>query len=159
MAGIANMIFCKSKYLKKLQKPIDAGSNIFGNNKTYKGFLGYIIFNILFQVILGIIIPNNLIYKYLDNNVLNNIFLGFTFGVVYAIFELPNSFIKRRLNIAPGKQAIGYKKYIFIILDQIDSVIGLRYNFKNHIKFKYIRNNILYNVWRNNTYINKHYIV
>lgn len=36
------------------------------------------------------------------------------------IFELPNSFIKRRLNLTPG----GKNKGIFFLLDELDSIIG-----------------------------------
>jgi len=34
-----------------------------------------------------------------------NALVGFALGFAYVLFELPNSFIKRRLDIAPGKQA------------------------------------------------------
>ena len=124
-AGITNMIFCRSKILKSLQKPIDGGKNIFGDNKTYKGFLGYIIFNIIYQVIFGMIIPVNILYVYMENNIINNIIIGFSFGFAYAICELPNSYIKRKVGIEPGKRTTGIKKYIFFIFDQIDSIIGL----------------------------------
>ena len=125
LAGIANMIFCKMNVLKKLQKPIDGGKNIFGNNKTFKGFIGYIIFNIFFQVLLGICIKENMLYEHISNSILSNILIGFTFGFAYAICELPNSYIKRKLGILPGKRAKGKKKIFFFALDQIDSVIGV----------------------------------
>ena len=51
--------------------------------------------------------------------------MGFLFGFVYALFELPNSFIKRRFNIVPGEIDKGIKGFIFFIIDQIDSLIGV----------------------------------
>ena len=48
IGGIINSIFCKSNLLLSLKVPIDGGKNlkdgkrIFGDNKTIKGFLGYI---------------------------------------------------------------------------------------------------------------------
>ena len=45
IAGILNMAWCKSGILPKLNKPIDFekklkdGKRIFGENKTWKGFL------------------------------------------------------------------------------------------------------------------------
>ena len=45
LAGIFNMIFCKLKILKSMQVPMDGGrvmrdgNRIFGDNKTWKGFL------------------------------------------------------------------------------------------------------------------------
>ena len=48
LAAILNMFWCKSKILSEKNKPIDNykvlkdGKRIFGDNKTYKGFFGYI---------------------------------------------------------------------------------------------------------------------
>ena len=41
------------------------------------------------------------------------------------LFELPNSFIKRRINIIPGKTDKGVKGVVFFVIDQIDSLIGV----------------------------------
>lgn len=38
--------------------------------------------------------------------------------------ELPNSFIKRQFEIAPGTTARGWKSIIFYVYDQIDFVLG-----------------------------------
>jgi len=38
--------------------------------------------------------------------------------------ELPNSFIKRRLEIAPGSHSRGWKGAVFHVVDQIDVVAG-----------------------------------
>jgi hypothetical protein len=37
---------------------------------------------------------------------------------------LPNSFIKRRFEIAPGSVAKGWKRVIFYVYDQIDFLLG-----------------------------------
>ena len=137
ISGIVNSIFCKTKYLKFLNKPIDFGKNftdkkrIFGDHKTWKGLFGYIILNIIFSVIFGYIwnITNlekyNFFYINHENTLLFNILIGFLLGLGYSLFELPNSFIKRRLDIKPGKTIEGFKKIFFIILDQADSVFGV----------------------------------
>jgi hypothetical protein len=39
--------------------------------------------------------------------------------------ELPNSFIKRQLGIAPGNAGNGFVGVLFYILDQIDMLIGV----------------------------------
>ena len=91
LAGILNMIFCKSSLLEAAYRPMDAGlilkdgKRLFGANKTWKGFFGMI---------------------------------------AYVLFELPNSFIKRRLEIKEGKTAENGWKWTFIWIDQIDSLIG-----------------------------------
>ncbi len=58
IAGIVNMIWCKSSLLKKFQTPIDCGKNfidkkrLLGNNKTWKGMLRihYIQSNIFYNM-------------------------------------------------------------------------------------------------------------
>ena len=137
ISGIFNSIFCKTKYFEKMNKPIDFGrklsdkKRIFGDNKTWKGLIGYIIFNIIFSVIFGYILKITDIEKYNffyinhNNTLLFNILIGFLLGLAYSVFELPNSFIKRRLDIKPGKTINGFKKIFFIIFDQADSVFGV----------------------------------
>lgn len=134
--GLLNMIFCKSNVMQGLQKPIDFGhkmkdgKRIFGDNKTWKGLIGYIIFGMITSVIWGYI--NNLCginqYNYFyinhENTILYNILIGFLFGFVYAICELPNSFMKRRFGIQPGKSINGCMKIFFIFIDQVDSIVG-----------------------------------
>lgn len=137
LAGIANMIWCKSKILKSINKPMDFGKSlkdgkrIFGDNKTWKGFLGYIILNMIMTIIIGFICMNNeflqnhnFLYVNKNNTLLYNAIIGAGLGLGYALFELPNSFIKRRLSVVPGKRANGKAKYFFAILDQADSVFG-----------------------------------
>lgn len=136
LSGIFNMVWCKLKILKKLNTPMDFGKNfidgkrIFGDNKTWKGFVGYLLFNVIFSVGLGLlwnalkITDMNFFYESMENNVINNLGIGILLGLGYSLFELPNSFIKRRLDIKPGKTINGIKKVIFVFLDQADSVFG-----------------------------------
>ena len=137
IAGIINSIFCKLNVLSKLKVPMDFKKNfvdkrrIFGDNKTWKGFIGYIFFNIIFSILFGLLWKitklegYNFFYINHPNTVLYNILIGFLLGLFYALFELPNSFIKRRLDIKPGKTITGPKKIFFIFLDQADSVFGV----------------------------------
>ena len=49
-AGVANMAFCKYPTYQRLNIPMDAGrilsdgKRLFGQNKTWKGFIGMILF-------------------------------------------------------------------------------------------------------------------
>ncbi|MBE5940611.1 MAG: CDP-archaeol synthase [Lachnospiraceae bacterium] len=138
LAGIMNMVWCKVNICGFLKKPVDFGKNffdgrrIFGDNKTFKGFMGMILFGAVFSVLWGIISLNsdsltayNYFYRNYDNSFLYNILIGTLMGFAYALFELPNSFLKRRLDITPGKNDIsGIKKVFFIFLDQADSIFG-----------------------------------
>lgn len=136
-AGIFNMIFTKTNLYKKNKFPIDFGRNfvdgkrLFGDNKTYIGFVSMIVFCLIFQVIWGIICCKfefenfNELYLIYSNTIHFNILVGLLFGFTYMICELPNSFIKRRINIVPGKTDKGLKGVIFFVIDQIDSLIGV----------------------------------
>ncbi|MBO4635710.1 MAG: CDP-archaeol synthase [Clostridiales bacterium] len=136
MAGILNMLWCKLHIMKFASVPVDNGRNfsdgrrIFGDNKTWKGIIGYVLFNTVFTVIWGIICSAsslgslNFFYLDHDNTPAFNILVGVLLGLGYSLFELPNSFLKRRLDITPGKTVTGFKKVFFIFLDQADSLFG-----------------------------------
>ena len=137
-AGILNMVWCKAPLAKSLSKPIDAnrtlrdGQPIFGENKTYKGFVGMIIFGTVLTALWGEICAQSadlqaqsFLYVNHENTFLYNCALGALFGLSYAAFELPNSFLKRRLKISPGKPKRGALGAFFVFLDQADSVFGM----------------------------------
>lgn len=137
---ILNVTILGRKEVKKVfKKPIDFGKNfidgkrIFGDNKTWKGLILSILFCILASIIWGLIckyvqpISNrNWFYINHENTIMFNILIGALLGLSYSLFELPNSFLKRRFDIAPGKSSNvkGEKRFIFLILDQFDSEIG-----------------------------------
>ncbi len=136
VAGIINSLWCKSKILKKIQVPMDGGKSlkdgkrIFGDNKTWKGFLGYILWNMICMLLWGIackafgIEGYNMFYINYANTIPFNLGAGALVGFAYALFELPNSFLKRRLGIEPGKSISGAMKAFFVFFDQADSVFG-----------------------------------
>uniref|UniRef100_UPI0035A003A9 CDP-archaeol synthase n=1 Tax=Jeotgalibaca porci TaxID=1868793 RepID=UPI0035A003A9 len=116
LAGIANMKVLKSSWLKTWQTPIDNGRvwrdgrPFFGANKTWRGAVGMVICSVAAMVLWGGICrifpyleQRNQFYIFNRNTVLFNSFVGALLGVAYILFELPNSFIKRRMNISPGK--------------------------------------------------------
>ena len=126
LAGIINSLWCKLKVMKKLQIPMDGGKylgdgkRIFGENKTWKGFVGYILWNMVCMVLWGLVCKffgletYNMFYINYENTLLFNLAAGGLVGFGYAIFELPNSFLKRRLGIEPGKSISGVLKAFFV---------------------------------------------
>ena len=141
LSGIINMLFTKTQFYKRHNRPIDNhrnwkdGKRIFGDNKTWIGFISMIVISIIIHVIVGACIDmlhiNHMSELYLlcDNTVLYNLIFGLLAGFLYMIAELPNSFIKRRLDIASGKTDKGIKGVIFFIIDQIDSLVGIAFLF------------------------------
>lgn len=135
IGGIANLYFCQSDILEWAAIPIDGGysfrgKRILGAHKTWKRFWGMIVATILAQVLWGVVlavIPHFVKLSFLEsygNGLSFNLFMGFLLGTAYVLFELPNSFIKRRLVIPSGKRAQGHLKWLFLCLDHVDSVIG-----------------------------------
>ena len=51
-------------------------------------------------------------------------FLGFALGAAAMLSELPNSFLKRQLDIAPGAPGGGSASVFFYLLDQVDLLLG-----------------------------------
>lgn len=136
--GILNMLFTKSKLYKKHRKPIDKnkllkdGKRLFGDNKTWIGFWSMALFGALMQILYGVLCnnitflgDNNYLYLNHSNTVFYNSIVGFLLGFSYMVFELPNSFVKRRINIIPGKTSKGRIGILFFIIDQIDSLFGV----------------------------------
>ena len=80
---------------------------------------GYLCGNIAFLQ------DKNYIYYNTVNTLTNNIIIGAMLGFAYVICELPNSFIKRRIKITPGKTEKGLIGKLFFVIDQIDSIIGV----------------------------------
>lgn len=137
LSGIGNMIFTKTPCYKKHAKPLDKGrilrdgKRILGDNKTLIGFCSMIVLGSIFQCLWGIMCmyfkleERNMVYAVYNNSVWYNLLLGAGFGFAYMICELPNSFIKRRIDIAAGKTTSGIKGILFFIIDQIDSMLGV----------------------------------
>ncbi|MBX7170880.1 MAG: CDP-archaeol synthase [Pyrinomonadaceae bacterium] len=122
----------KFGWFSALVKPIDnektfRGKRIFGDNKTYRGILmtaigtalgfGIQMFLHRFEIFRQI--------ELLDYQSVRVISIGFFIGAAAMLSELPNSFIKRQIDIAPGATTNGIWNLFFYIFDQIDYLIGV----------------------------------
>ncbi len=129
LGGVANMLFCKSSFYKRHNMPIDLGirlkdgRRLFGDNKTIVGFISMIVFCMLFQALCSFWGIKGDIHTNYTTAPLYDLFIGFLLGYAYMLCELPNSFIKRRLDIKPGKT----ENAVFFVVDQIDSVLGVAF--------------------------------
>lgn len=119
-AGTTFIIILKANMLDFLSYPIDLGlkfrgKRVFGKNKTLRGPLVMSFFTTIYGWIINYLFNNPL---NLDTREIITIF--FLIGISYSLGELPNSFVKRQLNIPPGKTS----KNIFIIIDTFDSLFA-----------------------------------
>jgi len=133
LVGLALHGFCiKYDILAFLCRPIDRGrkfrgKRIFGENKTYRGVvvvsLGTAIGFGLQSLLLHRIASVRGIELF-DYAFFKSVAVGLAVGAAAMLSELPNSFIKRRFEIAPGTTAKGWERLIFYIYDQIDFLLG-----------------------------------
>jgi CDP-archaeol synthase len=113
ITNVSHMLLVKYDGLAFLKTPL--WLNAFGENKTWRGFIFIPCFNALCLLII-----HYLCLIKIEQPVL----LGFTLGFAYVLFELPNSFLKRRLGIKSGESHIQYK-LAFNLLDKTDSAFGV----------------------------------
>ncbi|MBP5460110.1 MAG: CDP-archaeol synthase [Clostridia bacterium] len=137
--GVLNMLFVKTPVYRKLKRPIDGGRTwsdgrrLFGENKTFAGLAGMTLGTLVSQVVMGLLLKalglSHLsdVYRRHENTVKYNALAGGLFGLAYALFELPNSFAKRRFDIRPGKTTAqkGLLGKVFFLVDQVDSMFGV----------------------------------
>lgn len=132
IAGVLHMILAKLNVLSVLKVPIDRGrewrgKRIFGDNKTWRGVVLMIALTMIaYEIQTWSYGASDFVrgIAYYDYSEVNSYYAGFMLGLGYILAELPNSFIKRRLNIKAGKGDDGFKGKIFLVVDQGDSVLG-----------------------------------
>ncbi len=109
-------------FLKKLALPLDfnktwRGKPIFGSNKTFRGIIFAVIFGVAIAYFQFLLYNNFDYFKSISFIDYSEWFLfGFLMGFGAIFGDLIESFIKRRVNVAPGSK--------FFPWDQIDFVIG-----------------------------------
>jgi hypothetical protein len=127
MAAAVHIVAIRFDMFKRLKVPIDfgwtlRGRRVFGNNKTWRGALIMILVpSAAMALQQRLRLPGLELFDY---GGVNAWLCGGLLGLGFVLAELPNSFLKRRFNVAPGKQAEGPTYWLFTLLDQVDSVAG-----------------------------------
>jgi hypothetical protein len=113
---IAGIVRIFSDKYKVFNTPIDFGTGIFGENKTWQGFL--FLSSISFLVGFG--------FYYFSLTSELPFYYGLVLGVFYNLGELLNSAVKRKLKIKSGQNnQIGSVQIIIqYLIDQIDSTLA-----------------------------------
>ena len=126
MAGGAQAVWLSSTIARRLTWPLDCGATfrgqrVFGPNKTIRGFIVMVPATSLAFIVVALADPAG-VWRL---PVWQNGLLGAVAGAGCMAAELPNSFLKRQLRIAPGRAAGGrLSRPMFAIVDHIDSVCG-----------------------------------
>ena len=118
----------KFGWLRSLAVPIDRGAlfrgrALFGANKTYRGVIvvalgsaaGYSLQRLVLELQPAVLrtFPTFGLASF-----------GFALGAAAMLSELPNSFLKRQLDIAPGAPGGGPAMLFFYVADQVDFLLG-----------------------------------
>jgi CDP-diacylglycerol--serine O-phosphatidyltransferase len=120
-AGALHMLVVKNNLLPQLAMPIN--KKWFGVSKTWRGVLCMPLFTSLGFYIVFTLFNVNSGYASFDLSRYSPIELGLMLGLAYIMAELPNSWMKRRMGI-PSGELPDKNRMLFIIVDQLDSVVG-----------------------------------
>jgi hypothetical protein len=133
LAGVAQTAWLKSPASRRFAVPLDGGKTlrgrrVFGANKTWKGFVVMVpAVGIAFWVLangMAWLRPSVLAYLW-PLSPGGYFLLGCWTGLGFMLGELPNSFMKRQLDISPGMPpASAAGRIACFVIDQTDSVLG-----------------------------------
>jgi CDP-2,3-bis-(O-geranylgeranyl)-sn-glycerol synthase len=123
VAALVHLAVLRLGWLESLRIPLDGGATfrgrrVLGDNKTLRGAVIMIAVSSATMVLQGIYRVPSL--EYFDYGSVNLALAGMLLGVGFVLGELPNSFLKRQLGVAPGARGGMWHA----MLDQLDSVIG-----------------------------------
>lgn len=132
-AGFVQSFWFRSSFANRFGQPIDGGrtyrgKRIFGDNKTWKGFvamvpavgLAFVIYRAFFAIL-----PGNLLAELWPLSIFQYGLLGCLVGFGFMIGELPNSFLKRQIDILPGEAPRNPRaRSLCFIVDRFDSITG-----------------------------------
>jgi CDP-2,3-bis-(O-geranylgeranyl)-sn-glycerol synthase len=115
--------------LRGLKRPLDGGRTfrgrrVLGDNKTWRGAL---------CMTTGVVVATVVLWQWdwwLDQlpgavRASTPLLVGFLIGLGTVLGELPNSFLKRQLDIAPGSRRRSLGGVALAVLDQGDLVLGI----------------------------------
>jgi CDP-diacylglycerol--serine O-phosphatidyltransferase len=111
--GILHMLAVKENWFAFFRIPIWRTG--FGENKTWRGVIVVPLANAVFLAIIASVFELHLAFPF---------GLGLMLGISYVLFELPNSFLKRKAGIEAGGHHREHK-YLFYLLDKTDSAFGV----------------------------------
>jgi hypothetical protein len=131
-AGLVHLAVLKLDLLPGLRRrPLDGGHSfrgrrIFGDNKTWRGAIVTIGTTTIAAWAMAEL---NACCWHLPVlapfAAMHPLAWGVLLGTGYIVGELPNSFAKRQLDIAPGASGQGLAGRAFWVIDQLDSLVGM----------------------------------
>jgi hypothetical protein len=133
-AGIVHVVWLRSAAAQRFTQPIDMGRTfrarrVFGENKMLRGFLIMPPAASITFALLGAArehFPAWLAQGIWALQPAQFAVLGFACGLAFMAAELPNSFVKRQLDVVPGQPPSAPPlRALFFVIDRCDSVLGV----------------------------------
>lgn len=132
IGAIVHGLCLRYGWLGWLAMPVDRGVRwrgkpLFGPNKTWRGILTVAASTMVTVSVQARLLHGLEFFRQLeltDYSTFQPELMGFLLGFCAQLSELPNSFLKRRAGIAPGKGTTGPSEVFFYVLDQIDLLFG-----------------------------------
>lgn len=133
LAGAAHVLWLRSQLSAPFAVPLDGGKTfrdrrLFGANKTWRGFMVMVpAVGVAFVLLRGLLgwVDERLTDALWPLSSGQYFWLGCWVGLGFMAAELPNSFVKRQLDIPPGRLAdhsIG--RAVGFCIDRADSLLG-----------------------------------
>lgn len=128
VAALLSGVVLRQDLCVRLKGPIDAGLSfrgrrLFGDSKTWRGVIVAIVGCTFAVALQKYLLAGKLrSLELLDYRRINELAFGAAMGFGAMLGELPNSFVKRQLGIAPGASAKGPLRPLFYVWDQVDLI-------------------------------------
>lgn len=128
-AGVVHAVVIHRDLVPRLARPIDGGRMlydrpIFGSTKTWRGVIVMIVATMAATGAQRLLEHVDAIGHFAPLHASGWAILGFSMALGYILGELPNSFVKRRLGIAPGARSRTASAIQYVI-DQADSAVAV----------------------------------
>ena len=131
VAGMGQVVVLKLRLLNSLDAPLDRGAQwrgepLLGRRMSWRGVVAMTVLSALVSYAQAVATRRSHSLRALspfDYRRIDPLLLGFGLGLGYCLAELPNSFIKRRLGIAPAGTSERWARVQYVV-DQSDSVVG-----------------------------------
>ena len=131
LSGLCQAAWLGSAVSRRFAVPLDAGRTwrgrrLLGDNKTVRGFVAMVPATALSFALLGQAAAWQGLPGLWPLTAMGYLSAGFWAGLGFMAGELPNSFLKRQLGIAPGgrPRSPGPAAAAFLV-DRLDSVVGM----------------------------------
>jgi hypothetical protein len=123
LAGVAHAAVIKRESVPGLARPISP--HLFGANKTWRGPVVMVSVSTAAALVQRALyeLPSFRALSIVDYSEAAGLLIGPALGLGYSLAELPNSLVKRRLGVAPGRVARRFRPLQYVG-DQGDSVLG-----------------------------------